>query len=462
MTLINQKFIPELVPRGPGIYLVGGCVRDLLLGRQTNDFDLAVKGDAESFALGMASAAGRRAVAMGQGDKRVYRIAAGYESYDISGIKGPDIVSDLLSRDFTVNAMAVNTANRELIDPSGGRTDLKERLLRMVCPEAFDSDPLRLLRAFRIAGSLEFRLDAETLEAISRRSGKIVQTPGERIREEWLRMLKNRHSAKMIDLAERTGLLGSMFPEINSLKGCAQGGHHRFDVFDHTMDVYKAAELMLHENRPRLVSDRKNMSLSTFAGRPEIVKHAALFHDIGKPATLSIDEKGDIHFYNHDSEGAKMIHEINRRLRFSNPEDRYTFFLVKNHLSPLFLYIIYKRGKLRPETVARFFLRTAPLTPDLLMLAAADKSGKQKGGANGFMDFIKTILHHYITSHLPAMQRTRLITGHDLIEEFGLEPSPVFSKILARVEEMRLAGLLKNREQAIGFTAELLKKYTDK
>ncbi|MFP4195052.1 MAG: CCA tRNA nucleotidyltransferase [Desulfobacterales bacterium] len=455
MIFINTKFIPEK----KDTFLVGGCVRDHLLGRPVSDFDLAVENDARGVAAHIASCAGRRIVIIGEGEKRIYRIVTAGGTYDVSRINGPDIYADLLERDFTINAMAVNTKTKELLDPAGGRKDLTERLVRMLSAGAFDRDPLRLLRALRMAAVLEFSIESETLDAISAGSEKISQIAGERIRDEWLKMLQSPFSAELIAIAARTGLLFAVFPEIGKLKGCIQNRHHRLDAFDHTMRVYRATEEILHENSPALIQeDVKNPDLISPPGTPELVKHAALFHDIAKPVTRSKDYNGNVHFYGHDKKGAEILRDINRRIRFSNKENLYTSFLVENHLRPLFLYILHERGKLRPKAVARFFMKTEPRTPELLMLAAADAQGKNAQASTQFTDFLRDLASRYLNNYLPASRQPGLITGRDLISELGLEPSPLFSKIIQEIEEMRLAGLLKDRDQALRFIREKWEK----
>lgn len=454
MAFINPKFIPDR----SGIYLVGGCVRDHLIGRPTADFDLAVEADARQTAESIASASGRRVIVMGERQKGVYRVVTRDATYDVSLIKGADITEDLLCRDFTINAMAVNTRTHELIDPAGGRDDLAGSVVRMVSSEVFDRDPLRMLRAFRIAAVLGFAIDPETLEAISRGPERILQTAGERIRDEWLRMLEIPFSAEYIDLAKKCGLLFAIFPELSQLEGCIQNRYHCFDAFKHTMAAYRSLERMLHQDRPAMYPGRKNRELLGFAGSPGLAKHAALLHDIAKPVTRSVDEKGKVHFYKHERRGAEMVSEINLRLRFSNIENSYTSFMVENHLRPLFLFILNERGRLQPKTRARFFIKTSPWTPDLLMLSAADSMGKDPSAAGRFEKFTKNLVSQYFTHHLPASRQSRLITGRDLIEQFGLTPSPAFKTILEKIEEMRLAGVLKNRDQALSFTKELIEK----
>ncbi|MCF8035371.1 MAG: HD domain-containing protein [Desulfobacteraceae bacterium] len=454
MILINPKFLP----RKPGIYLVGGTVRDWMIGRPTADYDLAVTGDPAGVAESIAAAAGRRVVVMGRPGQCVYRIVTGTETYDVSAIQGKDITNDLLRRDFTINAMGLHVKTEEIIDPACGRKDLAERLVRMVAPGAFDADPLRLLRAFRMAAVLDFSVEHQTLAAIARRPQKIAGVAGERIREEWLKLLKTPDSTDLLWQMHQSGLLEALIPELGELRGCTQNQHHRADAFEHTMQVCQRLEQMLRENAPALSPDRENRYLQADPENLVLIKHAALIHDIGKPRCKTADEHGGIHFYGHETGGAEMAREINRRMRFSNADNEYVVFLVKNHLRPLFLYLLHRQAKLRSETVSRFFMKTAPWTPELLLLAAADMAGKKESDGSGFADFARMLLSEYANEHLPAARRPPLITGRDLIEEFGLTPSPQFARILRQVEEKRLAGNLENREQALAFVKKNLEK----
>ncbi|MBS3732892.1 MAG: CCA tRNA nucleotidyltransferase [Desulfobacterales bacterium] len=437
---------------------MGGTVRDRMLGRPTADYDLAVTGDPAGVAESIAAAAGRRVVVMGRPGQCVYRIVAGAETYDVSAIQGKDITADLLRRDFTINAMGLHVKTEEIIDPACGRKDLADRLVRMVAPGVFDADPLRLLRAFRMAAVLEFSVERRTLAAIVRRPQKIAGIAGERIREEWRKLLETPDSTELLWQMHQSGLLESLIPELGELRGCTQNPHHRADAFEHTMQVCQGLEQMLHQNAPTLSPDRENRDLPADPENLSLIKHAALIHDLGKPRCKTADEHGGIHFYGHETEGAEMAREINRRMRFSNADNKYVVFLVKNHLRPLFLYLLHQQAKLRPETVSRFFMKTAPWTPDLLLLAAADMAGKKESGDSGFTEFARTLLAGYANEHLPAARRSPLITGRDLIDEFGLSPSPQFARILRQVEEKRLAGSLENREQALAFVKKEIEK----
>jgi putative nucleotidyltransferase with HDIG domain len=465
MPLINTKFLPQpllsQILKQSGAYLVGGTVRDQLLGRPFADWDLAVEHDPAGLARAIAENEGSRVVILGKKKQIIHRVVSAGHIFDIAAIQGQTISQDLLRRDFTINAMAVSLPAGRLIDPAGGRKDLDRGVIRMTGKTVFDDDPLRLLRAFRMAATLGFAIDPETLAAVSQKAGQIRQVAGERIRDEWQKILQTRDSAQWISQMDRAGLLGSLFPELEALKNCGQNRHHEFNVFDHTMAVYRGLEQILHQNRPALTTDRKNAGLLTFPSAVELLKHAALLHDIGKPQTRTTDDQGRIHFYHHPRAGAQMTGQICRRLRFSCADAGYVTFLIRHHIRPLFLYTAQQRDVLTTRAVTRFFIKTRPHTPDLLMLAAADMAGKKKQTDTQFMDFAVGLLARYRTVYLPACTRPRLLTGHDLMGELGLSPSPLFAEILAKVEESRLAGCIASREQALELARKIVETQKD-
>ncbi|MBS0014396.1 MAG: HD domain-containing protein [Desulfobacterales bacterium] len=463
--MINTKFLPQpllsQIPQQSGTWLVGGSVRDQLLCRPFADWDLAVEHDPAGLARAIAEAEGSRVVVLGKKKQIIHRVVSAGRIFDIAAIQGQTISEDLLRRDFTVNAMALSLPAGRLIDPAGGRNDLERQVIRMTGKKVLDDDPLRLLRAFRMAAILGFSIDPETLAAVSEKAGQIRQVAGERIRDEWQKILRTPDSAQWISLMDQAGLLGSLFPEIEALKNCGQNRHHEFDVFDHTMAVYKGLEQMLHQNRPALTPNQTNKQLLSMPAATELLKHAALLHDIGKPQTRTADNQGRIHFYHHPGAGAQMAGQICRRLKFSCADAGYVTFLIHHHLRPLFLYRAQQREALTTRAVTRFFIKTRPRTPDLLLLAAADMTGKKEHADTQFMDFAAGLLQRYFTRHLPARQRPRLLKGHDLIHELGLCPSPLFATILDRVEEGRLAGDITSRDQALELARKIVETQKD-
>jgi putative nucleotidyltransferase with HDIG domain len=465
MPLINTKFLPQpllsKIPEQSRAWLVGGTVRDQLLCRPFADWDLAVEHDPAGLARAIAEAENSRVVVLGKKKQIIHRVVSAGRIFDIAAIQGKTISEDLLRRDFTINAMAVSLQSGRLIDPAGGRGDLDRRMIRMTGKRVLDDDPLRLLRAFRMAATLGFAIDPETFAAVSEKAGQIRQVAGERIRDEWQKILQTQDSAQWISEMDRAGLLGSLFPELEALKNCGQNRHHEFDVFDHTMAVYRGLEQMLHQNRPALAPDRTNQELLSMPAAVKLLKHAALLHDIGKPQTRTTDDQGRIHFYHHPRAGAQMAGQICRRLRFSCADAGYVTFLIRHHIRPLFLYTARQRNALTFRAMTRFFIKTRPYTPDLLLMATADMTGKKEKTNPEFIEFAKDLAQRYFNRHLPARARPRLLTGHDLIRELGLSPSPLFATVLDRVEEGRLAGDIESRDQALELARKIVETQKD-
>jgi putative nucleotidyltransferase with HDIG domain len=180
------------------------------------------------------------------------------------------------------------------------------------------------------------------------------------------------------------------------------------------------------------------------------LKYAILLHDIGKPQTRTIDEKGRIHFYSHEKVSADMAVKVNQRLRLSNDEQNFVDFIIRNHLRPLSLFNAYNQNRLSKKAVSRFFLSCGQMTKDLLIHTAADLYGKGiHKNTQAFFEFLNYLIDFYTNSFLPKKSCPPLINGNDLIREFGLTPSPLFSKILQHVEEERFSGNITTRNEAL-------------
>lgn len=471
MNHFNLNFIPEK----NGVHLVGGCVRDALMGHNPEDFDIVVDGDAVSIAEEIATRTGTRVIELGKTGKKIYRVQSETAIFDVSPLKGNTLTGDLRQRDFTINAIAIDLCTRKIIDPTGGRDDIKKKIVRMTTVHAFRDDPLRLLRAFRIAAGLGFTLDSGTMEEIRRNASAITAVAGERIREEWIRLLGMPDSVDALRDMSQAGLLAAIFPELAALKNCSQNEHHEFDVLEHTLAVYHRLETLLHQDRPRLSNHFSNIELAgggkppgsslrteTAAHGAVLLKHAALLHDIGKPSTRKTDAKGNVHFYGHETAGYFMVRTISDRLRFSSRWKNHASFLVRHHLRPLFLYIAQSKGRKKNLARTRFFLRTDPFSPDLILLFAADMMGKKKAPAGSceppeVMEFARALLSDYFDGFLPKRQSSPPISGRDLMACFGLRPSPLIAEILEKVERQYLAGYITDKTDALSFAENYLR-----
>ncbi len=440
---------------------MGGCVRDLLAGETPADYDLAVSGQPAAFARQVADRHGGRPVAIGPERHRIFRVVAGKRVFDISPLAGDSIEADLKSRDFTINAMAFDLAGQALIDPEYGRTDLKNRVIRMVSPDAFISDPLRQLRAFRLAVQFRFRIAAQTLLALKANVGLIKACAGERIRAELLKMLSFSGSTDALAQMTDCGLLLNIIPELSPLADCRQNVHHSFDVWTHTLAAGRHLEALIDPVNLKKKGARLCRAAAQLKDRNRtgLLKLALLLHDLGKPATRSTDTQGQVHFYGHGRRGVKIAAEICRRLKCSRRETDYLKGVIKNHLRPLFLFRLHAENRLSDRAVTRFFIQCGEMTPDILLHAVADFAGKRHTPGtdfSNFTSFIETLLARYFDTHTRRVARPGLLTGDDLMTAFGLHPSPLFKKLLTRVETARLAGEISKKHQALDLVRRLL------
>ncbi len=445
------------LPEADGAYLVGGTVRDLLLGRTPADLDIAVAADPAEYARSVARAGGRRVVAMGKPGQEVFRVATNDVLIDVTALKNGRIEDDLEARDFTINAMAWSLRAHKVVDPLGGQNDLTARRIRIVSPGAFKSDPLRLLRAYRLAASLGFEIDEATRDAIRQASGLIANPAGERIRVELLQLLAVPNAMRLIRMMAADQLLTALFPEMHAMQGCRQNEHHEFDVFEHTLRAGAVLEELID------AADAIHSSLAARyredAACAAVLKYALLLHDIGKPESRRADPDGRVRFLGHAERSACMAAAVSERLRLSRREAQQAEAIIRLHIRPLDLFSAHSRLALSPQAIHRFFNNGDPWSVDILLHALADRRGKREtptAGDHAFRDFVTELITYYYETYCPALDAAPLLRGHDLIREFDLEPGPVVGKLLALIEEERLAGHLDSPEAALEFARRQL------
>ena len=457
MIQIDSKIFPKFT----GAYLVGGSIRDMLCGRTPLDYDVAVVGDPLEFARQVARNTGGRLIEIGKPGQTIIRVVGNENSIDISKAKEASIEDDLRARDFTINAMAFDLSSQRLIDPLKGQQDLKDKTIRMVSKDIYKRDPVRLLRAFRIAAAFQFEFDPQTEAAIETHAALIQQSAGERVREELFKMFHCSKSHPYLCRMADTGLLFAILPELSALKQCRQNRYHQFNAFDHTLRSFSHMEGLL-------IAD-PDQALLTIHGDPlvqkintaqiPLLKLAVLLHDIGKPEVQTTDKDGILHFYDHERQGAPMAEAICKRLKCSKQDEETIGFLVRHHTRPLFLFTALHEQKAHPRAVTRFFIKCAAYIPDLLIVAAADMLGKEADKnkrSAAFMTFLNQLMVDFETDFKPRTSIARLLTGHDLQNEFGLKPSPLYQKILDRVEEERLSRNEMSRQEALALAKSLI------
>ena len=332
-----KPFPPFIIPSA-GAYLVGGCVRDLLLGRSPTDYDVAVEDSPADYAAALAAPIGGRVVVLGKAGARTWRVAAGDLIVDVCPIQGDSIRDDLLRRDFTINAMAVATVGGEVVDVAEGREDLAHRTIRMVSRSVFRTDPVRLIRAFRFAAQLGFAIEAGTRDAVRGDAGLIARSAGERIRDEFYKLIGAEHHVSAVADMAATGLLTAVFPELASTRRCGRGpaGIGRLVV----------------ALPPRLRTTRPAADAQGFSARRRVLLRCGLvFHPLGGST--------------HEPERTSVFD----RLRCPNRDRDHLDRLLTLQRMPMRLFETVPAPAPRDEV--RFFLAAGDTVPDLLLQEAA-------------------------------------------------------------------------------------------
>jgi poly(A) polymerase len=465
-------FDTNIFPHKKGVYIVGGSIRDLMCDRTPFDYDMVVQGDPASFAKRLASKTSGRFVELGKHGQTMRRVITKDLLFDIMPLNGATIEEDLLQRDFTINAMAVAVSSGSLIDQLGGRQDLTSKKIRMVSLDVFRKDPLRLIRAYRMAAAFDFSIDADTQRVLVRDTHLISRSAGERVREEFFKILQCAGSHVYLADMAHSGLLFKVFPELLALKNYRLPGAHPHNLFEQTIDSYHGLEKLLNAGiQLKKVSDDR-LFQDVDAARATILKWAILFHDIGIPTTKTLTEEKIAHFHNHALQSAAMAREhafksaamarkICQRLRFSRRQADPIGLIIANHLQPFILFRAQQKKIPFQKAFTRFFMKCRDLTPDVLLHALAELIGKrdtQDPELKGFTDFIRTLIQNYYSVLQPRASSPPPLTGNDLINEFGLKPSAEFKRILKRIEEERLTQQVLTRRQALKLVGELIKK----
>jgi putative nucleotidyltransferase with HDIG domain len=442
-------------------WIVGGAVRDRLLGRETTDLDLALEGDPEAAARGIARAGGGTAFEL-SGAFGAWRVVGRGHGWhvDLVRLRGDDLAIDLAARDFTVNAMAEPLAGGELVDPHGGRADLEARRLRMVSAAALAEDPLRTLRAARLANELELELEPETAAAVRERAPELAAVASERVFAELKRIVAGRRPVAGLELMDELGLVGVVLPELGALRGVEQNVFHHRDVHGHTLEVLEAVarfeagapELGEHAEAVRaLLAEPLADELTRGGG----MRFAALLHDAAKPATQGRRPDGRVTFVGHDAEGAQLARDVLRRLRGSHRLGDYVAALTLHHLRLGFL--VHERPLSR-RAVWRYLTATEPYAADVTVFTVADRLATRGKNAEPAIAAHLELAREMLG---PALERRStpkpepIVRGDELARELGVR-GPRIGELLAELEEAQYAGEIRTREDALSLARSLL------
>jgi tRNA nucleotidyltransferase (CCA-adding enzyme) len=422
----------RLAEKGKRGWVVGGCVRDLLLGREVSDWDIATDALPEEIVKIFP-----RVIPTGIQHGTVTVMVKG-RGYEVTTLRGEtsysdgrrpdavnfvdDIVKDLARRDFTINAIAIDPTNGHVVDPFDGQRDLAARLLRAVGvpEERFSEDGLRVLRAARFVATLEVELDPATERAIRPTLDTFRRVSQERVRDEWVKAMKAKKPSRAFEVMRTTGILDITCPELLLGVGLEQNKWHAYDVWRHGMECLDACK-----------------------GDP-ILRIAAMLHDVGKPQSRAFSDKtNDWTFYDHDRIGAEIAEPICTRLKFSNDDRARICGLVRHHL-------FHYTDEWSDSTVRRWIRRVGPeRVSDLYLLNEADVRAKGRDCSTDLEALARLEAHvaKVLEAGTALSTRDLAINGNDLMKVLGIKPGRILGQILAELlEEVTNDPDLNNRD----------------
>ena len=472
------------IPAGESAYLVGGAVRDAVLGRASHDLDFAcLHGIALARIVANALKAAffpmdetfdtGRVVVLNQDGSR--------DILDFAGLRGETLDVDLHGRDFTINAVAMDLSTGTIIDPLGGVKDIRDRRIRACSEEALSSDPIRILRGVRQAAAYGFAIDPETRKLMKAAAALLPKISAERQRDELFKILGGPKPDTAIRALEILGVFPYVLPELTALKGVEQSAPHVYDVWSHTLAVLRHLEGILGVLSPSYDEQKANADLMNGLVvlqlgryRAQINEHlgknlnvdrsaravlffAALYHDVNKPQTKTIVESGRTRFLGHDEQGARTALSRGAALHLSNDELERLRLIIKHHMRV--------HGQTSRKTagfdtsrkaVYRFFKDSGEAGVDLILLALADTRATYEQTLTqehwaAALEISRMLMEAWYEKADEIVKPPVLLNGDDLINELKQKPGPEIGKLLETIRENQAAGHIANREQALAF-----------
>jgi poly(A) polymerase len=474
-------------------WLVGGAIRDRVLGRSTLDVDVVVDGNPGEAARSIARAAGRAACFALSEEFGAWRVTARDSSWqvDVEPLRGGSLEADLALRDFTVNAIAEPLAGGQPIDPLGGLQDLAAGRLRMAGARSFADDPLRVLRLVRVAVELDLEPDAEALRGAAEHVDALARCSAERVFAELRRIVAARAALQGLELMGELGATAVVLPELEALRGVEQNRFHHADVYGHTLEVLARTIALTEEvanggERARLAGDQSTRTggatdtgadidagalqavlgedraeLAALLGQPladqmsraEALRWGALLHDAAKPLTRGVrPADGRVTFIGHDERGAALAREVLARLRASERLRAHVAALVRHHLRLGFL--VHQPQPLSRRTVFGYLRACSPVEVDVTLLSVADRLATRGARAQEAIE-----AHMRVAAQMlgPALRWCAhgpgepLLRGDELGSHLGIAPGPRVGELLGELAEAQYAGEIATREQAFSY-----------
>lgn len=440
------------------IYLVGGTVRDFYMGLESTDRDIIVMDqDAREFALKLSELFQATFVPLDE-ENKIYRIVLPdkINYIDVTNPVGDSIEKDLMRRDLTINAIAVNIRTGELIDISGGVTDIMNKCINYVNELNFVDDPLRLLRVYRFQALYGFQLAPETINAVCKYSDLIHKPAVERINYELLKLFGGEYAHVALENMNKTWILEEIFPFVKELKQVPPNSHHHLDLFHHSIETVKQIQILYNEAPDEV---KEHLSRIDFGGFSRLahLKLAAFMHDIGKFSTWTIEE-GKHRFIKHDDVGSKMSVKILKDLHFSNKQIDYISSMIKYHIYPSH---VMTSPQITEKIMMRYVRKMDTNSIDAIILAQADRlSARGPEITDQIVERNITSLNMLLRFYLEARETLKplpkLLSGNDVMQILNIKPSKRLGEIMDALREAQISGDVITKEHAIEFVKNMV------
>ena len=452
----NDALLNNLASFFPNeIFLVGGSVRDAILGYEICDRDLIVVDiDAKEFSTQVADFFDGTFIPLDE-ENKIYRVVLPdkINYFDITNPVENSLKKDILRRDLTINAVAINIRSGEIIDYCNGLNDINNKILKVIKESNFKDDPLRILRLFRFYSLLGFEIENQTLELAKKYSNLILNPAKERIQYELMKLFSGEFAHQALLKMDSCGILELIFPFVKELKQVPPNLHHHLDLFNHSIETVKQVSF-IYKNSTQEV--KEHMNKIEFGGFSRIahLRLSAFLHDIGKFSTWTIEEDTGRHrFIKHEDVGAKMVVPILKTMCFSNKQIDYIAYIIKKHMYPT---AVVSAPEVNEKVMMRYIRKSENNAIDNIIIAQADRlSARGPEITQQIVDeninALNNLLNFYLTEKDTLAPLPKLLNGNEVMELLNIKPSPILGKIMDAINEAQISGEITTKEDAINF-----------
>lgn len=460
-TIKKDKILNQVMPfiKGYKAYLVGGFIRDSIMGIASLDRDIVIENcNVEKLAKTMSDSLEAHFVPLDT-ENKIYRIVLKdkINYIDLAAPIGENIEKDILRRDLTLNAIAFDLEKNEFLDPANGIKDIENKVIKGISEQNFTDDPLRLLRIYRFHSKFGFKID-ENLKKIAKNHAFKIELPAkERINAELIKLFEGKYADSALKEMDNTGLLDYIFPIMKEVKKVPSNSHHHLDLFNHSVETVRQVQKE-YENAP--IEAKKHLDSSLLGNSSQLgyLKLAAFCHDIGKPGTWTIEEDTQKHrFFKHDDLGSKLIIPILKELKFSKKQISYIQKMIKYHIYPSALVYQEPSGE---KAQMKFFRKMENCVIDVIILARADRLSAQGPDiteeiTSRNLNGLESLMKKYFEIKEDLKPLEKLLDGTEIMEILNITASKKLGNIIKLLKESQLSGEVTTRTEAVEFIKHL-------